>query len=482
MQDEGTGMATGLRQVLEHLGQAGAGLTDGQLLARFVAARDEAAFAALVRRHGPMVLSVCRRVLRHEQDAEDAFQAAFLVLARKAGSVVKRESLSCWLYQVAYHTALEARAAGARRRARETPMPDAPHPEVAPAEADDWRPLLDRELGRLPEKYRAAVVLCDLEGQSRREAARVLGVPEGTVSSRLATAHKRLARQLARYGLAPAGGVAAALSAGRASAQVPAALVWSTARAAALVAAGHLAAAPGPAVVLMRGVFQTMFLTKLKLTAAVAVVVAALVAGGLVYQAGGVVGPAQAAPEGGKPATELEALRRENELLKLNLLVVLEKVRAQDEELRGLRGRQAETGPGVPGPGSGGRMSGSTGGMGPVPGSGPMGPGGPGPGMPMRGMGPGPGMLPVGGPGVGPMAGPPLGPGEGGVGPAGMMGPMGGVRRGAAPKDPVQEAESAVRALREARDEPTKQRATDALERALRRLKGGQEPDVTRPE
>jgi RNA polymerase sigma factor (sigma-70 family) len=135
---------------------------DAQLLARFLATRDEAAFAALVRRHGPMVLGVCRRLLRHTQDAEDAFQAAFLVLARKAASVLKQEAVGSWLYMVAYRTAQRARAGQARRRAREKQMCEMPHPEARPAEAQDWRPLLDQELSRLPEKYRTAIVLCDL--------------------------------------------------------------------------------------------------------------------------------------------------------------------------------------------------------------------------------------------------------------------------------------------------------------------------------
>jgi RNA polymerase sigma factor (sigma-70 family) len=326
-------MATGLKQVLDHLQQAGGGLTDRHLLARFVAARDEAAFETLVRRHGPLVLGVCRRVLHDWHEAEDAFQATFLVLARKAASLVVGESLGCWLYGVAYRTALDASVLNARRRARERPMKDMPHPPVAPAEAQDWRPLLDRELQRLPEKYRAALVLCELEGRTRKEAARLLRVPEGTLSSRLAAGRRMLARRLAGCGLALAAG---ALFQGVASAAVPAALVGSTAKAAALVAAGQLAAASTSAVGLMQGVMKAMLLKKLRLLVGSAVVLLALGAVGVAYQAGGESGAAQAAPPE-KPRTEVEALRRENELLKLNLEVVLEKVRAQEAELHAVR-------------------------------------------------------------------------------------------------------------------------------------------------
>jgi RNA polymerase sigma factor (sigma-70 family) len=163
---------TGLRKVLEQLHRAlpaPGGQPDGDLLTHFIATRDEAAFAALVRRHGPMVLGVCRRLLRNDHDAEDAFQATFLVLARRAGSVLNRESVGSWLYGVACRTARQAAAANARRRARERQVENMPHPEVAPAEAQDWLALLDQELSRLPEKYRAAVVLCDLGGCPRRE-------------------------------------------------------------------------------------------------------------------------------------------------------------------------------------------------------------------------------------------------------------------------------------------------------------------------
>jgi RNA polymerase sigma factor (sigma-70 family) len=281
-----------------------------------------------------MVLGVCRRILRHEQDAEDAFQAAFLVLARKAGSVRKGESLGSFLYGVAYHAALKAQAANARRRTKERQVEDMPHPEVAPPEAQDWRCVLDRELERLPEKYRAPVVLCDLECRSRREAARQLGLCEGTLSSRLATARRMLAKRLGKTGVVLSGGALAAVLNEGASAAVPAPLVISTARAAVLIAAGQAAAVATPAAALMREVVKAMFLAKLKVIVATVVVTVALGASGLVYQASG-----QAAPPAGKPAGELEALRRENDLLKLNLEVVLEKVRAQEAELRTLRGR-----------------------------------------------------------------------------------------------------------------------------------------------
>ena len=333
-------MATGLTRVLKHLQQAGGGLSDKQLLARFVAVRDEAAFAALVRRHGPMVLGACQRVLHDLHDAEDALQATFLVLARKAASLAVGESLGCWLYGVAYRAALEAREFNARRRARERPMRDVPHPEVMPGEGQDWRPLLDRELSLLPEKYRAPIVLCDLEGRSRRDGARLLGVAEGTLSSRLARGRTLLAKRLSRCGVTLSGGaLAVALSQGAVSAQVSAVLGMSTARAAALVAGGQMAVAT-PAVLLMKEVMKAMLMKKLRFAIGTMMVLVALGAVGLCYQAAGGFGSAQAAPPD-KPRSELEALRRENELLKLNLEVVLEKVKAQETELRTLRGQAA---------------------------------------------------------------------------------------------------------------------------------------------
>jgi RNA polymerase sigma factor (sigma-70 family) len=332
-------MANKLNKVLDHLHRTlsptGGELTDGQLLARFIASRDEWAFAALVRRHGPMVLGVCRRMLRHVQDAEDCFQATFLVLARKA-AVVKREAVGSWLYSVAYRTSLRARAVHARRRAREIQVEDMPHPEVIPDETQDWRPWLDQELNLLPETYRAVIVACDLEGRSRKEAARLLGLAEGTVSSRLARGRCLLAKRMSRYGLALSGGaLAVTLSEGMASA-VPASLVSVTVKVAVLVSAGEFSAVSTSVGVLMKGAFQAMLLTKLKLAVGAVMVVMALGASGLVYRASGQSGPAGKGGAG-RPATELDVLKQEVELLKLKLEVVQEKLRAQELELRALR-------------------------------------------------------------------------------------------------------------------------------------------------
>src|SRR5215471_4443407 len=151
----------------------GAGLTDGQLLEEYISRHDEAALAALVRRHGPMVWGVCRRVLGSYHDAEDAFQATFLVLVRKAASLARPELLANWLYGVAHQTALKARATTAKRRVRERQVTQMPEPAVTEPDLwNDLQPLLDQELSRLPEKYRVAIVLCDLEAKTRKEAAR----------------------------------------------------------------------------------------------------------------------------------------------------------------------------------------------------------------------------------------------------------------------------------------------------------------------
>jgi len=272
------------------------GLSDGELLERFIARRDEAVFGAIVDRYGPMVWGVCRRALRDHHDAEDAFQAVFLVLARKADSVRPREKVGDWLHGVARRTAAKARARAARRRAREKQVSDLPEPEAARDDPrEDLGPLLDRELGRLPEKYRILVVLCDLEGRTLRQAADQLGWPIGTVSGRLSRARTMLAERLARRGLAPAAAIATLSSQGAASACAPPALIASTTKAAILFAAGRRAAdvASTWAAELTEGALKAMMTTKLKIASA-AVILAAL----------GVAGAVSAGP--GRPA---EALR-----------------------------------------------------------------------------------------------------------------------------------------------------------------------------
>src|SRR5579883_622807 len=261
-------------RTLYGLGEVG-DLTDGQLLERFVAGRDEAAeagFAALVERHGPMVLRVCRQILRDAHDAEDAFQATFLVLARRAGSVRQRGSVASWLYGIAQRLAMRSRADTARRRAHErrraerramTAGYSASHDG---GEAECW-PELHEEVARLPEKYRESVVLCYLEGLTTEAAARRLGCAHGTVLSRLSRARARLRRQLTRRGLPlPAGLLAAGLSPEAAKAVVPGALAHSVVQAAMRIAAGMTVAGVVSASVaaLTQGVLTMMFLARLR--------------------------------------------------------------------------------------------------------------------------------------------------------------------------------------------------------------------------
>ncbi|HEY7329204.1 MAG TPA: sigma-70 family RNA polymerase sigma factor [Gemmataceae bacterium] len=305
--------------------------TDGQLLEHFISKRDEAAFTLLVRRHGSMVWSVCRRVVGNAQDADDAFQAAFLVLVRKANSIRPREAVGNWLYGVAYRTALEARSRLVRRRAKEQPLSDV-LPESKPDEPcrELW-PILDRELSRLAGKYRLPIVLCDLEGRSRREVARQLAIPEGTLSSRLATARKQLALRLARYGFAiSVTSLGALLTEKTATASLSLTLLSSTTKAALVAALGPTASAGSVSATvstLTEGVLKAMFIAKVKTATLVLCGVVALSVGtsGVYYQtrAGAADSPeADRVVQDNHKSTsdsgdrEIDRLKRENELLR----------------------------------------------------------------------------------------------------------------------------------------------------------------------
>ena len=273
MQGRGGDPAVGELHRLFEAGPLG-GMTDGELLARFVARREAAVFEGIVRRHGPMVWGVCRRVLRDHHRAEDAFQATFLVLARRAAAVQPPDRVGPWLHGVARRTALKSRGIEARRRLREAQIPGRPEAEVA-RDPDDLLLHLDREVGRLPEKYRAPVVLCELEGKTYQEAAALLGWPVGTVAGRLSRARQLLA---ARRRVSPGGVLMAGLGQ---RFVVPADLIGLAGRA---VVAG---ASPADVVALVEGVVRTMFWSKIKLAAAVTLMSLGVVAGGagLAYRA-----------------------------------------------------------------------------------------------------------------------------------------------------------------------------------------------------
>jgi RNA polymerase sigma factor (sigma-70 family) len=245
---------------------------DEQLLSRFIATREEAAFEALVLRHGPMVLGVCRRIVLNPADAEDAFQATFLVLARRAGSIRQPERLGNWLYGVANRTARAARNATRLRACREKELAEMPADQPLDEHArQELRWTLDEELVRLPEKYRLPLVMCYLEGRTKEETAKALGWPHGTVSTRLARGRELLRTRLARRNLTvPAVFLAAFLAQQSVQAAVPAALLTTTVASAILFTTTHVlatSAISAPVASLTTGVLNAMFMTKLKLTA-----------------------------------------------------------------------------------------------------------------------------------------------------------------------------------------------------------------------
>ncbi|MCI0461324.1 MAG: sigma-70 family RNA polymerase sigma factor [Gemmataceae bacterium] len=266
--------------------------SDGRLLERFAATRDQEAFAELLRRHGPAVLGLCRRLLGQAADAEDAFQATFLVLARQAAAIRSRDSVAGWLFQVAYRTATRLRGRQARRGA----TPGAALEEVAdrdPARADpaaaacrrEAAALVDEELGRLPEKYRSALVLCYLEGQTHEEAARQLGLPLGTLKTRVNRGREALGERLRRRGVELGTGGVAALLGQQASAVVPAALARASTTAAVGFAAGA-AGATSEAGQLAQEVLQAMIPTRARLAVVLLLVLALGGAGWALFRPG----------------------------------------------------------------------------------------------------------------------------------------------------------------------------------------------------
>jgi RNA polymerase sigma factor (sigma-70 family) len=262
------------------------GLTDRQLLELYrerVGTEREPAFAALVERHGPMVLRTCRAVLRDEHAAEDSFQATFLLLTRRAALLWVRESLGPWLHQVAYRVSLSARSAEGRRRRHEHSKAMLIPPSVHNPEPDDSAPAIHEELERLPIPYRAPIVLCCMEGQTQEQAAKHLGLPLGTLQSRLARGRRRLQSLLIRRGLAPSAGALAALLSGETSqASIPQALGNCTIQAAIRCASGKSATCrTGSLAVttLIEEMLKTMLLHRIKAVSG-AVVLAALTAAG----------------------------------------------------------------------------------------------------------------------------------------------------------------------------------------------------------
>jgi serpin B len=248
-------------------------LTDGQLLERYARTRDEAAFTALVRRHGGMVLAVARRVLDDLHAAEDVFQATFFILARKGASLDRRRSVASWLYTVARRVAINARTSALRRRRHERAAAEIPRPQPANGTNDqEQQRLLDAALQALPEKYRAPLVLCYLEGKTNEAAAEALGWPVGSMSKRLARARELLHERLSARGVVASAGLLAACAV-EASPATPAPLIQNTVQAATLFATGAKVESVSPHVVLLaRGVLRAMFLKKIVSIGAVVLV------------------------------------------------------------------------------------------------------------------------------------------------------------------------------------------------------------------
>ncbi len=284
-----------------------------------------------------MVLGVCRRILRDAHDAEDAFQAVFLILVRKAATIRPRAQVGNWLYGVAWRTAQRAQAMNLLRRRKEREAKDsAPTAAVNEADTSELLRYLDAELARLPKKYRVPIVLCELEGKSRKEAAQLLGLAEGTLSWRLAWARKLLARKLTRRGVALSTSALASTFASNASGAVSPRLVNATAKAALQVAAGRIVLAeaiPAPIITLTEGVLRAMFLSKLKVTWAITMAIAIGAGASMFgYRAwAGQPGSADQPQEARAAADDLESLRLEIEALRKSLQATRERVKVLED-------------------------------------------------------------------------------------------------------------------------------------------------------
>jgi RNA polymerase sigma factor (sigma-70 family) len=298
-----TSLSATLQQI-RRLAAPQSACTDGDLLRRFQAAGDADIFAELVRRHGPLVWGLCRRLLRDPYCAEDIFQAAFFLLFRKARSIRKPDALGSWLHGVAYRLAVRARTRQARLHARQRPLYDTPQPQTgADPSHREQEALLDEEIARLPARYRAAIILCHLQGKTIEQAAAVLGCAVGTVKSRLARGRGLLRKQLERRGMAPDAHVAAG------PAMVPLALVDRVAMAARALAAGQTAASvlPAPSLALARGFLQGILLKRLTVFTAVVLGLTFLGSAaawtlGALWETSDPVAPVAEGPEGKAPA------------------------------------------------------------------------------------------------------------------------------------------------------------------------------------
>jgi len=283
-------------------------LSDGQLLALFGRQGQCAAFEELVRRHGAMVFGVCRRVAGNHHDAEDAFQATFWVLARKAKAdqIGRPDALVGWLYGVAYNVARKAKAKGVRRREKESgAVARQEHRSASEEAAREWREVLDAELNRLPTRYRALLIQCDFEGKTMQEAADLLGRPVGTVKGQLSRAREMLRKRLVKRGLTTAASALAGWLAEEAASAAPAALVAATVKGIAAWAAGEATAAGAfsvSVVALTEEMMRSLLMSKIKFMVAVLAAVLVLGSAGGYFAWAGKPGPPSPTQQGTPPA------------------------------------------------------------------------------------------------------------------------------------------------------------------------------------